>query len=398
MRGVVVSVLGLAAAAAFCDHADADDVERVTVQATAIASHDSNVAHSDAALAAQRGVTPADDVFSPGVSIDLSLPLGLEEVFLKGTAAYNIYARNTQLNSQDVDLTGGVAARLLACKATLSGSVEDARTDLAQLAVGVTRNIENIETVGVSAECGREGGFGPSFSITQRYASNSAPQLFPSDSRSTTANAGIAYRRPQFGELELVGTFEQTDYPNRQLQVDQTAQQDGYRAYSVGVLYDRRLGARIEGTFEVGYVMLAPHLSGVRDYRGPYYRADVSWRISPRLQAQLQATRSPNPTNVSEATYDLRDLFSGSIDYAITPKLKLQFTGSDTTDSYTGDGFVSGVTVQHQVTRVLTVSSHLQLSRRASIELWFTREVGDADIKSYDYTDSRAGLSVYVAI
>lgn len=398
MRGVIVSVLGLATAAAFCDHADADDVDHVTIQATTIASYNSNVAHSDAALAAQRGVTLADSIISPGVSIDLSLPIGLQEVFLKGSASYSFYGRNTQLNSQDVDLTGGFAARLRACKATLTGSVDDARTDLAQLAATVTRNIENTETLGVSAECGRGVGFGPTFSITQRWSSNSAAQLFQSDSRSTTANAGIAYRRPQFGELELLGSVEETDFPNRQLQIGPTATQDGYREYSVGVRYDRRLGARVEGTFEIGYLMLEPNLPGVQDYRGLYYKTDVSFRISSRLQADIQAQRSTNPTNVSDATYDLRDLFAGGLDYVVTPKLKLHLTGSETTDVYNGGGFVSGVTVRHQVTRVLTASSHFQLNRRIGMDLWVTQEEGRADIESYDYTDNRVGLSVYVAI
>ena len=64
----------------------------------------------------------------------MSLSFGPQELFLKGSAGYDFYARNKQLNSQDINLTGGVAARLLACKATLTGTVDDARTDLAQLA------------------------------------------------------------------------------------------------------------------------------------------------------------------------------------------------------------------------------------------------------------------------
>jgi hypothetical protein len=116
-----MSVLGLTTAVAFCDRADADDVDHVTIQATTIASYNSNVAHSDAALAAQRGVTLADSIISPGVSIDLSLPVGLQQVFLKGSAAYSIYARNTQLNSQDVDLTGGFAAARLPGHADRNG-------------------------------------------------------------------------------------------------------------------------------------------------------------------------------------------------------------------------------------------------------------------------------------
>lgn len=398
MRRALVSVLGLATAAAFCDHADADDVDRVKIEATVSASFDSNVAHSDAELAATRGIEPRDTIVSPQVSIDLSLPLGLQQLFLKGTAGYDFYGRNTQLNSQDINLTGGVASRLRACKATVTGMVDDASTDLAQLAATVTRNIENTETIGVNADCGREVGFGPSFSVTQRWSSNSAPQMFQSDFRSTSANAGIAYRRPQLGELELIGSVAQAEFPGRQVQVGQLSIQDGYREYRVGVLYDRRLGARIQGTFEAGYTTLKPYLPGVPGYSGPYYRADVSMRISSRLQAQVQAARSIDPTNVVNTTYDLKDSFSGTIDYVVTPKLKLRFAGSETTDDYNGSGFAIGVTVQHQVTRVITASCHYQLNRRAALDLWLTQEVGRADLVSYDYTDSRAGLSVSLAI
>ena len=222
--------------------------------------------------------------------------------------------------------------------------------------------------------------------------------MLQSDFRSTIANAGLAYRRPQFGELELLGSVEQTDFPNRQVQVDQTSAQDGYHAYSVGALYERRLGARIQGTFEIGYTILEPHLPSEQDYRGPYYRADASIRISSRLQAELQAQRAIVPTNVADATYDLRDLFSGGVDYVVTPKLKLHLGGSETTDNYSGGGFLTGVTIQHQVTQVLTASSHLQLNRRAAVDLWVTREVGNSDLDSYDYTDTRAGVSINVTI
>lgn len=398
MRRALVSVLGLAAATALCEHAEADDVDRVKIEATASASFDSNVAHSGAALAAQRGITPRDTVISPTVSIDLSLPVGLQQLFLKGSVGYDFYGRNSQLNSQDINLTGGVAARLRACKATLTGSVDDASTDLAQLAATVTHNVENTDTIGVSADCGRQVGLGPTFSFTQRWSSNSAAQMFQSDSRSTSATAGIAYRRPQFGELELIGSVGRTDFPNREIQVDGASIQDGYRQYGVGVRYDRRLGARIQGTFELGYIALQPDLPRVQDYHGPYYRADVSLRISSRLQAQLQAERSINPTNVTDATYDLRDLISGALDYVVTPKIKLHLAASDTTDNYNGGAFVSGVVVTHQVTRVLTASSHFQLNRRAAIDMWVTQEVGNADLRSYDYTDNRVGVSISVTI
>jgi len=384
--------------AAGCNHAGADDLDRVAIQANVNVSHDSNVAHSSAALAALRGVRPEDSIISPAVSIDLSLPIGWEEVFLKGSAGYNIYARNNQLNSQDVDLRGGVAARLRACKATLTGSVASARTDLSQLAVTVTRNIETTETVTVEGECAREIGLGPALSVTQQWSSNSSPQMFQSDSRSTSVNAGLAYRRPQFGKLEVLGSFAQADFPNRSVALSPASIQDGYRQYGVGARYERRLGARVQGAFEIGYTTLTPFVRSVEGYSGPYYRADASVRISPRVDAQLQAGRTIEPANVTGATYDLKDLVSGAVNYTVTPKLRLSLSGSQATDSYNGGVFAPGLDVRRQTMRALTVTSHWQLTRRAALELWAMQEVGNADLKSYDYTDNRAGLSVSVRL
>jgi hypothetical protein len=376
----------------------ADEPRHVTITATANTTYDSNVAASDAATAAQRGIIPQDWIFDPGIGLDINEPIGRQAVFLKGSLGYEFHARNPQLNSQSIDLQGGVIGRTHSCEATLGGEYANARTSLQDLNVAVTRNIQDTETIRLDGRCGGRIGFGPTFSVSRQWTNNSAEPLRASDFDTFTVSAGIAYRRPSLGEIALLGSYSQTDFPDRDLAPGPASIQDGYRNYSVGVRFDRRLGARIQGTLQLSYAVLNPYVQSVEGFNGVDVRADISVRVSGRLTTHFGVVNGPEPTIVSNATYSLNTAYTAEADYQVNPRWTLKLAGADTMDHYKGALIVPGTDIQSESYWTITGTSHFQLSRRFAVELWASHQERNADINIYDYSDNRVGLSLSAAI
>ncbi len=398
MRHKTATLLGAVCVSAIGGSALADDPQRITVQAAVAETYDSNVAESGAAAAAARDISPEDAIFQPQITADVTLPFGRQDVFLKGLLSYDSYARNSVLNSGAINLQGGFDGRFRDCKATLTGDFDDHRTSLQNLNVTVVRNIEETESIRLDGDCGREIGLGPTISVIQQWSGNSAPQLITSDFRSLTATAGIAYRRPSIGELSLVGSYNQTDFPNRGLLIGPASTQDGYRDYSVEMRYNRRLGARLEGSISIGYTVLDPYVASVAGYGGLEYKADLSVRVSSRLQAKVSLAQAPIPTIISNSTYTIEKSYSAEADYAIGPRLSLKLSGSDRSDHYQGAALVSGVDIQRESFVTVSGAAHLQLGRRLAVELQGEHEIRSADVAIYNFTDDRVTLSISAAI
>ena len=399
MRGSAIAVLSTVFVFSLCGSARADgDTSRFNLEATLSETYDSNVAQSGAAVAAQRDIRPEDTISQPTVVGGLTLPLGLQSLFLKGSVGYAFYSRNTVLDSGLVDVQGGFDGRVRDCKAKLTGEYNYSRTNLGDLTAAVTRNIANTESLRLEGGCGAEIGFGPTMSVVQQWSSNSATSLFSSDYRSVTATAGIAYRRPDFGELSLIGSYGQTNFPNRTVMAGPDTIQDGYRDYSVGVQYDRKLGARIEGTIKVAYTTLDPYSAGAPGYRGIDYTGDLSLRVSSRLQAHVSVGQTPIPTVVSNSTYSLETHYSAAVDYAIGPRFSLTLTGSEVNDRYNGTGLVTGLDIRRQNLVTESASLRWEMSRRFALQLNGSHEVRDTDISIYNFTDDRVGIELSASI
>ena len=201
MRSDVVAILVGAGLFGTCDEAFAADANRINIQAVVTETYDSNISRSNAAVAAERGVTPGDSITEPSIAVDIRVPLSRQSVFLNGSVGYNFYARNTILNSGNINLLGGVDLQVRNCKGILSGDISYGQSDLQELNAAVTKNINNTEILSLSGSCGPAVGFAPTLSLTQTWSGNSSPELKSQNYRDFNVTSGLAYRRPLFGEL-----------------------------------------------------------------------------------------------------------------------------------------------------------------------------------------------------
>ena len=237
MNKVVLATCSALGALAACGSALAADDNRVDIDAVVTEAYNSNVAASDAAAAAERGITPSDWIFDPSITVDLLLPISRQAVFLKGSVGYDFYADNHVLDNGDIDLQGGLKGQISTCRGTLTDDFKYAQTELQYLPIAITKNTESDKSIGLDGTWRAQVGFVPTLSVSEDWTNNSSAELLTSDYQDLNLKTGLAYRRPTFGELSAYFSYNQADFPNRDLLVGPATTQDGYKVYGVGVRY-----------------------------------------------------------------------------------------------------------------------------------------------------------------
>jgi predicted porin len=366
----------------------------VTLQGTV--AYDDNEPRTSAALAAQRHLVLEDETYSPSLGLDMRVPVGREALFFNGTAGYIYHDKNTILDSERINLLGGVDARLSICQARLAGAYDRSLTSLEDivLASTITDKLET-ERVGLDVNCGRRTGLGASFSASQNWGNHSALLEAVQDYRSHSYQAGVTYARPVLGVFTLFGNYQKSEFPHRP---SVGGQLDGYENVSGGVTYDRRLGARIEGTVTLAYSevtqLVVNPLFPSKDFSGATYSAALKYRATPRLSTDLLFERAIQPSNRIGSNYDLQTHYrvNGAYDLSKRLKLNIGYERKDVASSAIGLSTVN--TLTNSKTNVVFGGVRYDLSRRISLALDLAQEQRKTNNPIFDYRDNHAAVTL----
>jgi hypothetical protein len=392
-----IAILAGAGSLAFSGPALAEGAKRLEATAGVQVVDESNVARSSADLAALRGIRPHDVIVTPTVTLDLLMPLSRQSLFLKGSLGYDFYQHNHVLNSERLDLEGGLNAQIARCKGRIVGDYARHQSDLQDLTLVVTRNIETVKAVGVEGSCGRPVGLAPTFSAKEQWSDNSASQLITSDYRTFTALGGLGYRRPSFGELSIYGTYQRTLYPNRGVPLGPASSEDGYKVYGGGARFDHRLGARIETTLKVAYKSLRPNVATLPGFNGVTWGADVTFAASPLARLHLGLEREVDPSNRPDTTYAVDTSYLAEGTYRLGRRMTLSAGASQRSSDYQGAALARGIDLTNDRLRSVFGAIGVNLGRRLSVKFDVRRDVRRANIEAFSYADTRLGVLAGVA-
>lgn len=356
--------------------------------------YDDNVARSSAAAAAARGITQSDEIFEPTVALNLARVLGRESVYLRGTVGYDFYARNSVLNRETVDLSGGVNARFLRCHEAVTANYSRFQSDLADLTRGIVKNTRQNATVEGSVDCGGEIGLAPSASISQTWNSNSNPLEQSADSNILSVNGSLAYRRPSFGSLALFGSYSAATFPNASVIEAGPVPNFGYKVYAGGVTLTRRLGARIEGTASLSYTVLQSTAAGAGNFHGVTYSGDLIYHASSRLYAEASISRSTVPSPRLGSNFAVDELYGLNLHYKMGSRIAFNLSGERFTSS--NNQLVIGPIqdLRRQESYVVSGSGIYTLNRLISLSLTVSDTESSADVGNFNYSDQRVALGV----
>jgi hypothetical protein len=355
--------------------------------------HDSNVARLDSGAAGLRGIQSSDNIFSPALLLNINRRIGRESVYLSGRAGYDFYDRNTILNSQRINLSGGGSASIGRCAVNANVNYARGQSNLDDLIASITKNIQTTPTYTLGFSCGRIVGFSPTFSITQQHQTNSAPILVSSNFKSLSETVGLAYDRPVLGTLTLYGAHSRTDYDNRNVVGGVGFVQDGFDTYGGGLRYQRKIGSRLSGTASVGYTSLKTDASALGNSSGLTYDASLDYTVSSRIGTHFNFSRAFQPTNRLDTTYSLATTYAASASYSLGSKWSLNGGVSSTNQQLNGVGLAGLGADTKETINAVTASANYGFSRRISFGLNARYEHRSANVAIYDYSDTQIGLS-----
>lgn len=387
-----LAICVLAGVTSVASQAAAQEARRLGFQLHAEAEHNTNVTRSSKAQAEAQNLKPADNLYTPSASIDFFTPVGRQSVFLKGTAGYTFYEKNTKLNRERLDFTGGVNAPLGPCRGTVTGYYGRGLRELEDpLLVSDVKNIQEVKRASADLACSRGNGIGLVGSASKSWISNSQAFLAESDYETSSVMGGVTYSRPTLGTFTLFADREETEYPNRLLA-------SGYVMTGIGITAERQLGARIQGTVTVAQSKIDQNSSGSPvltdlDKSTTTYSGSLSYRMSSRLRADASFNRSITPSASFGQSYDQTTGYRLTASYDIGSRLVLSLGGAKIDRTSAGEILVPNSLVDSS-TRSLFGTLRYKQSERISFLLSGGQEKRTTNTPQFDYTSARIGLAV----
>jgi hypothetical protein len=373
--------------------ANAQERRHVNIEAQVRVEHDSNVARSSEAAAAARGVDRADTLIRPSIAADILIPLSRQSAFLRGSIGHDYYTNNDFLDSGRYDVAAGFNLHAGPCDGSLWAAYQYYQSDLQDLSIAVTRNIEKATSEHFNVACGGAVGLVPTLAIDNVSVRNSAPFLATSDYDRVSTTVGLGYRRPTFGVVSAFVRHDEAEYENRLLATPSGLIKDGYEVDAWGVRYERRLGARIEGEASVSYTQVKPDAPSVPDFKGATYSAVVDFRASSRIKLSALLERSANPTIRPGAAYGVDQTARLDATYTMNARWKLNAGVLQGTSRYKGASLVGGTDLTKEDVMAIYGGARWDVGRRVAFIADARHEERDANLPGLDYSSNRVGLT-----
>ncbi len=391
-RKVVYSTL--LGVAAMSTPALAQDVRSVTFGVQATVLHDTNVSRSDAATAALRGIVREDTIFSPAVTADVLLPISRQSIYLQGSVGYDFHDKNTQLDTENLDLVGGLNLNFGPCQGQIGGQAHYGQANLQTVTLVDSENAIESRSIGGTLACSRASGLGVMGTVNKTWSENSNAIVSGNDSETFDATIGVTYARPALGTITVFTGYSDTDYPNRIL----PTQASGYETTSIGVSFERRISSRLQGVVSYAYTTVeTDSLLPDSDFEGSTYRLDLTYRPSERLRAEFGVGRQVSPASSLGGLYSIDTTWrlTGAYDLGsrIAVSLGTEFASTETEGAF---AIIAPVLADSDSYAVFGAISFAQ-SERIKWALTARYEDRDANVPQYTYTRTVVALSTGVA-
>ncbi len=357
---------------------------------------DSDVLRGQAFLGSQRAVSRDDFIAAPSVNANIVLPFSQHEVFLSGTVGYEFFQKNDFLDRERINLNAGVGLRIIpGCKTTLSANYARQQSELFNVPIGFDpRNTNKVSGVGATINCNSGNGLAPTLGYHRTQTRNVSSQLSFSDSNFESYDASIGFARPALGTVSVYGNYSDITYPRRTLAAAQGGTADGTKIYSGGLRFERDLGARLRGSFSLGYTVVDPKIAGIPKSNGSTFGIALDYDSRNRLKAHLGIDRSVDKSDSFGASYGITNNYNISANYTISRPLRLT-AGASQTRRDLRQSPLSPVALVNSRDRLRRVFARVDFQSGGPISLG--AEISQDWRKSistfFNYSSTRAGIS-----
>lgn len=358
-------------------------------------AYDTNVSHSNKAVAALRGLQLSDYLATPAATVSIIQPFGRASLFLQGDAGYVFYKDNTQLNSEHTALNGGLITRFSTCTQATTAAYRAAQSELVSVDLASVTNIQRNTTIGLGLQCVRPNGLGASLFGSRSQIKNSDLTRRSSDADVDNFAAMLTYGRPALGTFSAGFNYSRTQYPNRIIPGRPVGDSFFTESYVLG--YQRKFSSRmsVTGTGALTHLKREFAPGGVgQSFTSGTYSVDAIYGLGPRIKLEAIASRAYLPSQQLGKSYDKATNLAGTVAYKASPRL--QFTLGATQqqlDSNVDTTIPIGAVVTNSKTKSVYAQATYSPTRRWSVSLNVRHDDRQANLPQFNYTSTRIGLT-----
>lgn len=356
--------------------------------------YETNVSKSNKATALQRGIEQEDYYIRPQAIASIVQPLGQQALFIRGLAGYDFYDKNDQLNRQRYDVSGGGMAMYFGCREVAYANYREQQSELTDLDAGTTENTQKVTGGGFGLECGRNTGPQGSVVLQKQQSKNSAATRKTSDADNQVALVTLGYSRPSLGTLTLIYNYSDSQFPNRVIPDRPVG--DGFFTETLGVGVERKFGSRLRFSGNFGRTELK------REYAPPglkqklnvtSYSAEAEYKPGSRINVLITGAREVKPSERTGKLYDVAETVEGTVRYRFGTRMTFSvgYRYADVTSNV--DTSQNANVVTSSITNTASAGFVYRQSEKASLLLDVRHEDRETNIPSFDYKDTRVGLT-----
>lgn len=375
-----------------------DQRRTIEIDAQVGAFYDTNITRGSKAAAISRGLKQQDYTVTPALNVNIAQPIGRQVIFLKGAAGYDFHARNSRLDRERFDLTGGGAGTIGPCRPMAYETFQVRQSDLADADLTTTTNRQSVIGPTVALTCGRDRGFSGLVMASRLDTKNSASRMTVQDSTTETLTSAVTYSAPSLVTASVIFNYGNTEFPNRILPGRPVG--DGYFVQSYGLRLERKFGARIQ----TGVMASRTHLKREFAPAGTpttlntnTYEADIAYRANTRATLTLTAQRDIKPSNRVGKLYDISQGGEARIAYRLNSRYSVTLGHIYEQMNSNGDSATTRLVVTNARTNTTYATVDVQRFGPASLQFDVRREQRDTNLPLFDYKSIRVGLITRVS-
>jgi hypothetical protein len=361
---------------------------RVQIELRGRAEYDDNVARGKDVVASLRFVRQDDYIYSPTAAVDLNLPVGRQSLFLRGSAGYRFYQYNTFLDRERIDLQGGATATAGRCGGMVAGAYGRRQSDLEDLNVGTTKNVQTVVSESVNLVCSIGVGLGQSLSVQHVEQTSSSDEA--ADSSSWNVSGALGYSNRSLGSLSLIGSYATISYSNQPAALNVS---NGYDMYAAGLRYERPFGSRLNGRVAVQYFSTQSDGPTATEDTGLLGEAALTYRATARLRTELAYSRGVTPSVRNGADYVLDETLALDGSYSFSSRTSLRLGVLQVSRDWKGDETARPDAVTSERRRAVFGVLSFKIGDNGSLSLDARHERRKADVDAFEYTANRVAVT-----
>ena len=375
----------------------------LTIGLKARAEYDSNVARGNRTFSDLTGVRPDDIRYNLAASVDASMPVGRQSVFLRGDIGYDFYQYNKSLKRERIELLAGSALSFGPCRGSATAAYHRAIADDEDLTLADSRStVQQRVTVGATESCGLIGNLGQSGSVQHSEVTNSGARTLIG-SQSTSVSGGLNYGSRTLGSLGLIGSYTQTSYDQPPTIV--VAPTPDVKIYSVGLQYERPIGQRLSGVASISRYQVhrdsgvAPTtaLGTSNDNKGTSWSVGLNYNVSSRLSTQVSFSSSVGASTRIGAGFQKRQIEEISASYQISPRLHASMAATSSKRDFPGATTTVLGVASREKRDTIRGNLGFDLGRKTRLSLDGRYDQVHTDVSLLDYSSYRIGLTASVS-